>query len=128
MRFWSNLEIRGVKNDAGFYSHWYRFAPQPDIEDPFVDAARSLILIDTMQWPARYHMESEPPPYVAPSLDLYVQFHRFNPHSQWLFSDARSLSAAHGLISGSATVWDEDGNLLASGGSQSLLRAVTPTA
>lgn len=124
MRFWENLDIRGLKNSEGRYSHWYRFIPDVDTEDPYVDAARSLILIDSMQWPARYYMESEPPLYVAPSLDLYVQFHRFNPHSQWLFSDALSLSAGHGLVGGSATVWDERGQLLASGGSQSVLRAV----
>lgn len=53
--------------------------------------------------------QATPPLYVVPSLDLYVQFHRFSPRSHWLLSDA---------------VWDDAGQLLASGGSQSLLRAV----
>jgi acyl-CoA thioesterase-2 len=124
MRFWQNLEIRGVKNSDGHYSHWYRFAADMDWEDPFADAARSLILIDSMQWPARYYKDVTPPLYVAPSLDLYVQFHRFSPRSHWLFSDALSMSAAHGLVGGGAMVWNDEGQLLASGGSQSLLRAV----
>lgn len=124
MRFWKNLEIRGVKNSAGHYSHWYRFTPETAIAVPYVDAARSLVLIDTMLWPARYYMESDAPLYVAPSLDLYVQFHRFNPTSHWLFSDALSQSAEHGVIGGTATVWDEGGCLLASGGGQSILRKV----
>lgn len=125
MRFWKNLEIRQVKNSGGHYSHWYRFDPDFEIDDPFVDGARSLVLIDSMQWPARYFMDDEPPMYIAPSLDLYVQFHRFNLQSKWLFSDAISGCAHQGTLAGQATVWDEDGQLLASGGGQSVLRPVS---
>jgi acyl-CoA thioesterase len=121
MPMWDNLEIRKVTNHGGHYSHWYRFIQDIDLTNPFADAARSLILIDTMQWPARYFMEKTPPEYVAPSLDLYVQFHQFNSASQWLFSEASTNIARHGLVAGSATVWDEEGQLLASGGSQSTL-------
>jgi acyl-CoA thioesterase len=121
MPMWDNLEIREVTSRGGHYSHWYRFLPDIDLTKPFADAARSLILIDTMQWPARYFMEDTPPEYVAPSLDLYVQFHQFNSTSQWLFSEASTNVARHGLVAGSATVWDEEGQLLASGGSQSTL-------
>ena len=121
MPMWDNLEIRKVTSCGGHYSHWYRFLPDIDLTKPFADAARSLILIDTMQWPARYFMEESPPDYVAPSLDLYVQFHQFNSTSQWLFSEASTHVARHGLVAGSATVWDEGGQLLASGGSQSTL-------
>lgn len=124
MAMWKNLDIQGVKYDGGHYSHWYRFIPEMNISDPFMDAGRSLILIDTMQWPARYFMEEKPPAFVAPSLDLYVQFHRFSEESDWLFSDAKSDVAHQGLVAGSATVWDEKGQLLASGGSQSLLMAI----
>lgn len=122
MRFWENLEIRQVKNSGGYYSHWYRFDPDFEIDDPFLDGARSLVLIDSMQWPARYYMSDKPPMYVGLSLDLYVQFHRFNHQSKWLFSDAITRLAYQGTMSGQATVWDEEGELLASGGSQSALR------
>ncbi len=121
MAMWDNLDIREVTYHGGHYSHWYRFIPELNISDPFIDAARSIMLIDTMQWPARYFMEEKPPMYVAPSLDLYVQFHQFSENSEWLFSDATSNIAHEGLVAGSATVWDENGQLLASGGSQSLL-------
>jgi len=124
MRFWDNLEIRQVKNSDGHYSHWYRFDPDFESDDPYVDGARSLVLIDSMQWPARYYMSDEPPMYVGLSLDLYVQFHRFNQRSRWLFSDAVARIARQGTMSGEAMVWDEDGELLASGGSQSALRPV----
>lgn len=122
MPCWENLEIRQVKNSEGHYSHWYRFVPQPDVGDRFADAARTLVLIDLMQWPACYYMSEDPPPYVAPSLDLYVQFHRLGGTSQWLFSDARSLLAHGGVVAGHARVWDVDGNCLGSGGSQSALK------
>jgi len=85
MKMWNNLDIREVTHQGGHYSHWYRFIPEMDIRDPFIDAARSLILIDTMQWPARYFMEEKPPMFLAPSLDLYVQFHRFNGEPEWLY-------------------------------------------
>jgi len=123
-RFWDRLEIRQVKNSEGYYSHWYRFDPDFELSDPFVEGARSLVLVDSMPWPARYFMEDKPPMYVAPSLDLYVQFHQFNRGSRWLFCDAESTTARAGVIAGHATVWDEDGQLLASGGGQSVLRRV----
>lgn len=126
MPFWERLEIREVKSSGGHYSHWYRFDPEPEIDDPYMDAARCLVLIDSMHWPARYFMHDEPPPFVGPSLDLYVQFHRFNLGSPWLFSDAVSVCADNGVVAGQATVWDEDGVLLASGGGQSVMRRVDP--
>lgn len=124
MPFWENLEIRGVKHDGGHYSHWYRFELGGRLDDVYLDAARSVVLIDSMHWPARYFMEEEPPLYVGPSLDLYVQFHRSSLGSEWLFSDAVSVCAEHGTAGGKATVWDEDGELIASGGGQSIMRPV----
>lgn len=122
MPCWDNLEIRQVKNSGGHYSHWYRFVPDPDVTDPFADAGRILVLIDMMQWPACYYMSEDPPPYVAPSLDLYVQLHRIGGASRWLFSDARTLVADDGVVAGQARVWDADGKCLGSGGSQSALK------
>ena len=52
-------------------------APRPTatFDDPWVDAARSLIVLDVGSWPAgsRPHMYLDPP-YIAPSLDLYASF------------------------------------------------------
>ncbi|MFP3948364.1 MAG: thioesterase family protein [Longimicrobiales bacterium] len=124
MPFWDRLEIRGVRATGGRYSHWYRFDPRPEVDDAYVDGARSLVLIDSMHWPARYFMEAEPPRYAGPSLDLYVRFHRFRPSSEWLFSDAVSVCAENGIVAGEATVWDEDGLLLASGGGQTSMQPV----
>lgn len=120
MPFWQNLEIREVKTGEGHYSQWYRFKHDFDVSDAFLDAARSAILIDTMQWPAAWHAQGEPSSYVAPSLDLHLRFHRQSPQSKWLFSDAIADVGGAGLLAGSAAVWDEAGTLLTSGGSQSL--------
>ncbi len=119
MPFWNNLDLRKGVMEGGHYGHWYRFNPAFEIDDAYLDAARSLVLIDTMQWPAAWYAH-EKPAYVAPSLDLYVRFHNSAPRSDWLYSHATADIGAHGFLAGSAQVWAEDGSLLASGGSQSL--------
>lgn len=40
------------------------------IADPFLDFARALILIDTLQWPAFSRGLGGRPDYVAPSMDV----------------------------------------------------------
>ena len=94
-----------------------RYRPTPTFADPFTDAARSLLLIDTLVWPAawRHHL---PDQYYAPSLDVVAWFHRAAPQSEWLFCDAQSPIGHGGLIAGSVRVWDQSGHLIASGGQQ----------
>lgn len=103
---------------------WMRYRPQPTFtDDPFVDAARSVILIDTYQWPAatRAYRPGELG-YQAPSLDLSVSFHELDPSSEWLLVRATAPVARDGLVGGRAEVWSESGRLLASGGQQMLCR------
>ena len=124
LRYWSR----------SFYLTWTRLGIppvviicQPDFEisDAFVDAARSLVLIDTLQWPAVYRSYGPGKmAYVAPSLDLAVQFHSSSQDSSWLFCDAFGDYAHRGVIAGNATVWNEQGQLIASGHSQSLCRKI----
>jgi acyl-CoA thioesterase II len=130
-RFWNNLECRPMKwvpwhlREAGEprLVEWYRYRPQATFDDPFVDAARSLLLIDTMVWPANCRAYTEPDiTYIAPSLDLNVHFHRAAPESDWLLVDATSPIAGGGLICGRADIWSREGMLLASGGSQLFCR------
>lgn len=126
--FWKNMETRlmpehqgAEKRDAAWRA-WLRYRPRACFSDPFVDAARSLILLDTMFWPAAAAAHERPPPYLAPSLDVSVQFHRAAPESEWLLCDARAPVAAHGLVGGASHVWSRDGQLLATGTSQLLCR------
>ena len=106
---------------------WYRLTPRATFDDPFVDAARSLLLIDSLQWPAaaRHHAHRRLG-YVAPTIDLSVNFHRLAPSDEWLLCSASSPVAHQGLIGGNATVWTRGGQLLASGGGHLLCRPVPP--
>lgn len=130
--FWQNLEARPIdwvpwrdrKPGLPVWREWYRFRPRATFDDPFVDAARALILIDTMSWPATCRAYDEQRRYIAPSLDVTVQFHRAAPAVEWLLIDAIAPVAAHGLIGGQARVWSCEGQLLASGGGQLLCRPV----
>lgn len=127
--FWRNLETReiGRRTDRSLtgppvWQAWMRYRPVAAFDDPFVDAARAVVLLDTMSWPAASQQHTFPPPYVAPSLDVSVQFHRRAPRSEWLLCDTRAPLATGGLIGSQAQVWSEDGQLLASGISQLFCR------
>ncbi len=130
-RFWQNLEERPIdfvhwsRRPAGapVWREWYRYRPRATFDDPFVDAARALLLVDTMVWPAA--CSAHPPAtrgFIAPSLDVTAQFHRLVPESEWLLCEADALVAADGLIGGRSRVWSADGRLVASGGAQLLCR------
>ena len=99
----------------------YRAAPQP--EDPWVDAARLVVVLDVGSWPAgcRPHMYADPP-FIAPSLDLYASFQYPSAASEWLLLDAHSPVAQGGLLSWTGRVWSEGRKLLASGGGQAVFR------
>lgn len=103
---------------------WFRFQPRATFDDPFVDACRSLILIDTMMFPAAALAYSEPMSHLAPSLDLSVQFHRPAFDDEWLLCESHSPVAEAGLVGGTARVWTQDRRLVASGAQQMLARSV----
>lgn len=130
--FWDNLECRPInwvlwedrEPGPAHALDWYRFRPRPTFDDPWLDAARSLLLIDTMVWPAacRHHVRQEE--FVAPSLDVRASFHALEPQSEYLLVDARSPVGRDGLVGGEAAVFSESGTLLASGAAQLLCRPV----
>jgi len=128
--FWNNIERRPVDQswrpigqDATtepappVVREWARFRPKPCFDDPFVDAARSLVLLDTYGWPAAYRMHRDGR-YIAPNLDTSAWFHQFNPRSAWLLIDHECLVGHHGLLGVSGRVWDMNGRLLATGSAQ----------
>lgn len=127
--FWQNVETREIgrpldQNEPGepVWQAWMRFRPAATFDDPFVDAARAVVLLDTMSWPAAARAHAFPRPYLAPSLDVSVQFHQRAAGSEWLLCDTRAPIANGGLIGSQAQVWSQDGQLIASGGSQLLCR------
>jgi acyl-CoA thioesterase-2 len=121
--FWKNIERRpidqSVSGEPGepVIQEWTRYRPTPCFEDPFLDAARSLILLDTYGFPAahRLHRDWE---YLAPNLDTSAWFHHFSPSSEWLLIDHECVVADHGLMGVSGRVWDIEGRLLATGSAQ----------
>lgn len=131
-RFWDNLEARPTnwvapaewQPGAPRLCCWYRYRPSARFPgDPFLDAARALILVDTLSWPAacRAHRQDENP-WMAPSLDLAARFHRAPPYGEWLLVEAAADVADEGLIGFHNRVWDEGRRLVASGGGQLLCR------
>ena len=105
---------------------WNRFRPAAIFEDPFVDACRSLVLIDTMLYPAAAMTQEGAFPFVAPSMDLAVRFHSSASKSEWLLSSTETPVAAEGLLGGYAAVWSEDHRMIATGGQQMLVKSVMP--
>jgi acyl-CoA thioesterase II len=127
--FWGNMETREInrREDRSvpgepIWQAWLRYRPAATFDDPFVDAARAVVLLDTMSWPAATQAHASPTGYVAPSLDVSVQFHQPAGASEWLLCDTRAPLAHGGLIGSQAQIWSEDGRLIATGTSQLLCR------
>ena len=130
--FWHNVETkpldfsRGPRTEARdpIFRDWERFVPTSTFDDRWVDACRSLILIDTLGWPAvmRYHVGDHG--VMAPSIDVSVGFHRFRCEEPWLLARSQSPSAHAGIVGGRGDVWSRDGELLATGSCQMLCRPV----
>ena len=109
MPFWDNFDQRLLEWSTEWpppdplpptWRTWVRSQPTATFDDPWVDAARSLIVLDVGSWPAgsRPHMYLDPP-YIAPSLDLYASFQYPGVTSDWLLLDAHSPVAHGGLLS-----------------------------
>jgi acyl-CoA thioesterase len=126
--FWQNLEVRNIPVDQsraeGLEKHsWAKFRPRAHFDDPWVDAGRELILIDTAIFPV-VAMAFAGGRYVGMSIDLYVAFHSRPRGEDYLLVTARSTAAGDGLASGTAQTRSVDGTLTASGGSQLLCRTL----
>ena len=128
--FWSHFDTRWIDPSATELASreggaaypprrlsWHRLLPDARFDDPFLDAARPLLLIDTLTWPAAA-LPHPDPEFLAPSLDLAVWFHRPVAESDWLLVDARAPVAEEALMGTHGRVYDEAGRLVASGGAQ----------
>jgi acyl-CoA thioesterase-2 len=132
--FWDNVETRPVQFSGAWpppaalppvWQQWARLRPTATFADPWVDAARSVILVDVQGWPAAHqHHAWHEPPFIAPNLDLYVAFHEPAPADPWLLTDGHAPVAGDGLIGWTGRLWSSGGRLVASGGGQLLCRRV----
>jgi acyl-CoA thioesterase len=126
--FWQNMEVRrlpAVDRPDGLLGHsWTRFRPRAYFDDPWIDAGRELISIDTAIFPV-IATSLGGGRYVALSIDLYVAFHSPPPAEDYLLVTAQSTAAGAGLVAGTAHVRSADGTLTASGGSQLICRMLS---
>ena len=125
--FWMNLERRPTDPEAergdwkpGLpeFVQWHRFRPRACFDDPFLDAGRALLLLDTLTWPAAVQPHAPDPQFTAPNLDVTAWFHNAVPEEEWLLADVAGEIAAGGLMGTSGRGWGPKGKLVASGGAQ----------
>jgi acyl-CoA thioesterase II len=132
--FWNNFEGRPIDFELEWpppgpldpvWREWLRFLPTSTFDDPWVDACRAVVLVDVVSWPAahRPHAWLEPP-FIAPSLDLYVAFHQPCPADPWLLAEGHGSIAGDGLMGWTGRLWSSERQLVASGTGQLLCRPV----
>ena len=136
--FWHNLEAKPIEFEAEWppsgprparWQEWLRFTPTATFEDPWVDAARCVILVDLPSWPSAHRPHAwKQPPFTAPTLDLNVAFHRPTSGRDWLLCDGAAPLSTGGLFGWNARVWSTGGRLHASGGGQCLYRRLPASA
>ncbi len=131
--FWLNFDERPTSwvdnwedRDAGdpVFTNWLKFEPRPNVDDVAINAARLIVLADTVSWPAAVRAHKPPLYWMAPSLDLHVQFHRFRPDCDWLLMYGRADVSSQGLFGFRGEVWSDDHTLLASSSGQCFYRAM----
>lgn len=99
---------------------FYKFGPTARHDNPFVDAARVFVLIDTNAWLAIYpaHPTATGSEWIAPNLDFYYRFHRSSTAEDWLYLKTRADLAENGLIAAEGEIRNRQGQLIARGASQ----------
>jgi acyl-CoA thioesterase len=101
---------------------WYRFVPDETFDDPWIDAMRSLILVDLEIWPCVGRGVAGDFAFYGPSIDVECRFHHIANDEPWLRTEGEASVGHDGLIGGSVEVWARDGRLVASGGGTLLCR------
>jgi len=130
--FWNNLDAKPINFESTWpppdsrpprWQEWLRFTPKATFDDPWVEAARCLILVDLPSWPSAHRRHAwREPPFIAPTLDLNVAFHLPPTGEDWLLCDGAAPLSTAGLFGWTARVWSRGGKLHASGGGQCLYR------
>jgi acyl-CoA thioesterase-2 len=139
--FWNNLDERPIGWHDTWppaealdptWRQWLRFTPTATFDDPWIDACRSVVLVDVMGWPSAHQHHAWKWPngqeWMAPNLDLYVAFHTPCPDVEWLLVDGHAPFAGEGLIAWNGRLWSADRRLVASGSGQLLCRRVPAVA
>jgi acyl-CoA thioesterase II len=123
-RFWTNFDSRIIYPERVFATEptvpelmeWHSFAPRATFDDPFDDACRYVVLLDTFAWPAAGNLQGEPREFQGVNVDVTAWFHDPVPDEKWLLCDYRSEVGKAGLVWSGGRVWSPDGRLAATGG------------
>lgn len=129
-RFWENFEQRppswitdwaNREMTRPLYQIWLRYVEGQEATGPWAQAARLLLLVDLGGFPAigRRHVDDT---WMAPSIDVSCEFHRLDTDDAWFFLQGESPHAGKGLVASHQQVWNDRGELLASGISHLLCR------
>ena len=131
--FWHNLDQRPIdwienwddrEASAPLKQVWYRFVAGETFDDPWVDAGRSLILIDLDAWSATCLAHVGELEVFAPTIEVTARFGVDTRREPWLLGHAEAPLATEGLVAATAEIWTPDGRLVAAGGSTLLCRPV----
>ena len=118
---WRHLEGRPVRWERApgpaVWHTWMRLLSGAP-EDPVLDAARTLLWADLMPWNAAHAPHDWPQRFIAPNLDLTVQFHGRAAGEDWMLCDAESPTARDGLVGTGGRLWTRKGRLVASATAQ----------
>jgi len=96
---------------------WMRLLQPAALDDPFLEAARSLMWLDLMMWNAALvpHLPFDTMTHIAPNLDVTAIFHTPAAGEEWLLCDSHAPVGRGGLIGCEGRVWSPGGRLIASG-------------
>lgn len=123
--YWNNFERRPAITVSGRTSRdpvsreWVRSIPKARFDDPFIDAARPLLMLDTFGYLAARQKYTDND-LVAPNLDTSVWFHDIGAQTDWLLLEHTNPVSKDGVMFVSGNVWSEDGKLVSSGSAQLL--------
>ncbi len=107
-----------ARSSVPIWRTWMRVCEDSDASDLVADAGRAVLWIDLVGWNAVTIPHGYPPKYIAPNLDLTVQFHQPALGETWLLCDGHAPVARDGLVGTTGRVWTTDGRLIASGTAQ----------
>jgi len=120
--FWNHFEQRPLSEDlhwqqtvkgAAMQRDWLAFNDQQIDANPYLNAGRFVVLLDSFGWPAAARAHSGDGRYIAPTLSLTIDFHRQST-SRWMLSEATCPVADDGYMQVRSRLWAEEGTLLAS--------------
>lgn len=129
--FWNNLEQRPLHWIEDWDNRpamepmnqcWFRFMDGETHVDPWLDACRSLVLLDLEGWGAATRPHVGVLDHFAPTIEVSCRFLGATTDDPWLLSEARAPVARDGLVAHVGEIWTPDGRLVATGGSTLLCR------